>query len=112
MRKEKEVMIGERAITVRELTARQIDQIMGGIDHSRQIHPAELLMGDHFPVEAVTASTGLTADDLSGDITPSELRELWDAVIEVNGFLSNLLIRLVGVGEKMSESTFAGPSAD
>lgn len=111
MRKSKTIKLAGREITVNELTVRQIDELIAGIDADRMIQIVEMIINDHIPIEAVIASTGLTADDLAGDFTPSELRTLWDAVGEVNDFLSDLMVRMAAVGEKMSETNSAAPSA-
>lgn len=107
MRKSKTITIGDREITVRELTVEQVDKLLGDFNQKRSPHPVELLLNASLPVEVVEQATGMTGNELAGDLTPSELDAIWKAVAEVNDFLSNLLIRLGGieVGKALTEST-------
>ena len=108
MRKTKEVQIGERKITVNELTVAQVDALFNGFTAERPVHKAELLMDSAVPIEAVLLATGLTSEQLAEEIYPSELAEIWQAVEEVNGFLSNLLGRMAQAGEKILAARASG----
>lgn len=101
MRKQKVITIGDREITINELTAAQIDGMLSSFNESRPVHPTELLLDAVIPVEAVTLSTGMTGPELGGsecNYAPSELDEIWRAVAEVNSFLSRLMERLAKEG--------------
>ena len=112
MRKTKEMRIGERTITVNELTVAQVAELFDGFTADRVVHKAELLVNSAVPIEAVLLATGMTAEQLAGDIYPSELAEIWQAVEEVNDFLSQLLGRMAQAGREMvAARTSGGPSA-
>ena len=53
MRKTKEVQVGDRKITINELTVAQVDALFSGFDAERPAHKAELLMESALPIEAV-----------------------------------------------------------
>ena len=108
MRKIRELKIGERTITVNELTVAQVDALFSGFDAERPAHKAELLMESALPIEAVQMATGMTAEQLSGDICPSELAEIWQAVAEVNDFLSRLLDRMAQAGKEILAAKVSG----
>lgn len=101
MRKSKTIRIDDREITVKELTASQVEALMDGSSDKRRASVAELLMASHIPIEAVCAATGISADELNGEMAPSELAIIWEAVAEVNGFLSAMMQRLMGVAEEL-----------
>ena len=111
MRKSKTITINQREITANELTVRQIDTFMAEVDTDRQIYSVEMILNDPVPIEVVQLSTGLTAAELAGDFTPTELRAIWDAVGAVNDFLSDLMVRMAAAGEKIGATTSAPPSA-
>ena len=108
MRKTREVQVGDRKITVNELTVAQVDALFSGFDAERPAHKAELLMESALPIEAVQMATGMTAEQLSGDICPSELAEIWQAVAEVNDFLSRLLGRMAQAGKEILAAKVSG----
>lgn len=104
MRKNKTITVGEKEITVNELTSAQVDKLLATFNANRVVHPTELLLDSVIPVEAVSLSTGMTAEELGGadcELTPSELDEIWRDVAEVNGFLSRLLERLAKEGHAL-----------
>jgi hypothetical protein len=71
-----------------------------------------LLVASHLPIEAISAATGLTSDELNGELVPSELDDIWRAVEEVNGFLSSMMLRLRDVAEElMALQKSSGPPA-
>ena len=108
MRKTREVQVGDRKITINELTVAQVDALFSGFDAERPAHTAELLMESTLPIEAVQMATGMTAEQLSGDICPSELAEIWQAVAEVNDFLSRLLDRMAQAGKEILAAKISG----
>lgn len=107
-----------RECFARELTARQIDQVLGGParrlvrpDQAQAtaetpaapsaapgLHIFDLLFRDE-PVSslAVTLSTGITLEELDGDVSPVELETVMVAVKEANPFL----VRAVNNGVRM-----------
>lgn len=99
MRKSKVIKIDDREITVKELTVGDVTSLMEGIDKKKTLTAAELLMSKPVPIEAVSISTGIDVETL----TPSELDEVWEAVVEVNPFLSQMMQRLQAVAETLLE---------
>ncbi|MBU1567435.1 MAG: hypothetical protein KJ630_17650 [Proteobacteria bacterium] len=113
MRNKKAININGQDITVRELTMEEVDELLAAVKETRVLYPAEVMLDPEIPQEAVMMATGMTADQLTGDITPSELAEIWGAVAEVNGFLSKLMARLLVVSETMKAAlSSAAPSAE
>lgn len=94
MRDQKTIKIKGQDVVVKELTMAEVDGLLGSAGAGRAVYPAEVILDPVIPQEAVVLATGLSDDDLAGDITPSELAEIWEAVAEVNGFLSKLMARL------------------
>lgn len=112
MRKSKAIKVGERQITVKELTATQVTDLMEGTGDKKRASTAELLMASPIPIEAVCAATGLSEEELNGDMTPSELDAIWGAVAEVNCFLLRMMQRFQKVAEEiLTLKESAGPPA-
>lgn len=92
MRNSKILKIGERDVTVRELSVREIDGLFAGFrsaDHA--IHALDLLIEKGITFDMVLLATGQTADELlSADVTPRELEPLYDQVLELNPSLAAL----------------------
>lgn len=113
MRKSKVIKIDDREITVKELTVSQVSALMEGSAEKTTATTGELLVGSPIPIEAVSLATGLSVDELNGEMTPSELAEIWEAVAEVNDFLSSMMKRLQVVAESLLDpKASAEPSAD
>lgn len=94
MQDKKTIKIKGTDVVVKELTMAEVDELLKTVGQGRAAYPAEVILDPAIPQEAVVLATGLTDADLAGDITPSELHEIWTAVAEVNGFLSKLMGRL------------------
>lgn len=108
MRKSKVIKIDDREITVNELTVAQVTALMEGAGKKTSATTAELLMPNPIPIEAVSVSTGISVDDLNGTMTPSELAMVWEAVAEVNDFLSQMMQRLQVVAETLMAPKASG----
>ena len=103
MRKEETITIGGKDVTVRELTATQVDSLMRL--PSRAPLAVELLIDTPILAEAVCMATGLTEEAINGPLAPSEACELWAAVARVNDFLSRMVERLgVAAGKLLDPS--------
>ena len=113
MRKKKTITIGERQVDVNELTVAQVDALLNPVGGSaaREMSAAELLVDSVVPIEAVCASTGLSADEINATLAPSEAAALWAAVAEVNDFLSRMLERFAKVAEVARERSAPPPAA-
>ncbi len=101
MRKSKTIKVGDREVTIAELTAEQVTALLEGSADKKRASTAELLMASPIPIEAVCAATGLSAEELNGNMAPSELEAIWQAVAEVNDFLLRMMERLQKVAEEM-----------
>lgn len=89
-------------INIRELTVMDMDEVLGKIDDKRPPHWAEILFETQTPVEIVTASTGITGENMK-KYTPTELHAIWEGVERVNDFLSRGLGRLQGLAERLGK---------
>ena len=75
MRKEKKIKIGEKEITVYEMKIREIIELFDGLDEDEGIATQ---------IEAILPRiTDARTEDLL-DMTPSEAKEIYDAVREIN----------------------------
>lgn len=101
MIKTKTIDFNGRKITVKELTVAQVDSWMEKMAETagtEKPHILDVLMGRDLPVSAVLlAVPELTDDDLVGEVAPCEIEQLYNAVEEVNGFLSSMSKRLVAL---------------
>lgn len=93
MRKEKKLNIDSLGeITVRELTVAQVTEMVEQVQRpDRPNYLIEAILETRLPIEAVVLATGLAEEKLNSDITPSEAARVWEAVAEVNSFLSRKL---------------------
>ena len=99
MHKSKTLTIGKQDITVRDLTPREVDQLLGETVKGTTGTSMGILMESNLPTEAVAMSTGLKEDVLlDGEFSLEELAEVWKAVEEVNGFLSRRLAAISKLG--------------
>ena len=97
-----EVQLKGQAVTVRQLTVREVNEYLEGKAEPPTM--AELLLNRPLPEKAVRLATGLTSEELNGDVLPSELVALWDEVEEVNPFLADLSRRLMTAGRELVEA--------
>lgn len=93
MRRSKIITIeGLGEITVKELTVAQVTEMAERVQRpDRPNYLIEAILETRLPMEAVVLATGLAEEKLNSDITPSEAAQLWEAVAEVNSFLSRKL---------------------
>lgn len=85
----------------RELTVREIREVLGGLERRDAIHTVELLFPDGIPALAVSMSSGLSLEELDGDVAPSDLKNLIERVKDANPFFLNALNRLAETGRAM-----------
>ena len=94
MQKTKKITVeGLGEIEARELTVEQVNDLMNRDMTDRPFYTVEALLDSALPIEAVCMATGLSAETLNGDITPSAAEQVWKAATEVNRFLSRMLER-------------------
>jgi len=98
MHKSKKLTINGREITVRDLTPREVDQLLGETVNGTTGTSMGVLMESNLPTEAVAMSTGLDEKVLLDEFSLEELAEVWKAVEEVNGFLSRRLAAISKLG--------------
>ena len=102
MHKSKTFTIGKQEITARDLTPREVDQLLGDTVKGTTGTSMGILMESNLPTEAVAMSTGLEEKVLlDGEFSLEELAEIWKAVEEVNSFLS---LRLAAISKLGLES--------
>lgn len=100
---DKTIKANDREITAKTLTVEQIADLMEKLDDKRTATLAEMLMDSSIPEDFVLASTGLPREWFTGSVTPDDIYKVWQAVEEVNGFLSRLLSRLSAAGKLLEQ---------
>lgn len=88
-----------RTIVVRQLTVREVAEFFDSAGDVR-ITAADLLMNRTLPAAVVCVATGLKPEELAGEVTPSELAGLWEAVEAENPFFLQALERLGALGQR------------
>lgn len=106
-----------REIEVRTLTVRDVKELLDEIKNEGResksvldLHVLDLLFDDDVPARAIAKSTGLSLEELSGNITPEEVHGLIDKVRAENPFFVGMMERLVSAG-KGAERTNRAPSS-
>jgi len=94
----------QRKIEAKELTVSQIRQVFESMENRTDIHTIEILFPNEIPVMAVSLSTGLSLEELDGDIPPSEIKRLIDEVKTKNPFFLSGLQSLAKVGTALMEN--------
>ena len=96
----REKKLGSRTVNIRKMTVREVEEFL---DDKKNYPPtmAELLIDRTLPERAVRLVSGLTTEDLNGDVDPDELDSLWQAVEDENHFLSRMYNRLMKVSAEM-----------
>lgn len=105
----REITFFGRTVVVRQLTVRETEAFFNHVGDVR-ITTADLLMNRTLPAVVVCTATGLTVEELNGDVTPSELTALWEAVEAENPSFLQTIERLAGLEQK-AESLRAKVSA-
>ncbi len=101
MRKSKIIKFNGQELTVKELTVSQVKDVLRSLD-TFEPHTLDILMDQPVTASAVCMASGISVEDLEGDLAPSEIQELYDAVLEVNPTFAAMLGRLQKIGmEKM-----------
>jgi len=101
------ITIGGREITVRQMTMADVRRFVAEMQQQAdgqepEPHVIDMLFDDPVPASAVSVATGLSLDELAGDFTQSEMRELLDAVKAANPFFVGMMERLVEAGRQLS----------
>lgn len=100
-------------VEAKELTVGQIREILEKLEKGGTTHYGDLLFeGEEIPILAVSLSTGLSIDELEGDMTPSRLKEIIEEVRQANPFFAGMMKRLAKIGEgALAAKNSTGPSA-
>jgi hypothetical protein len=78
----KEVVLGERVYTVRELTVLEIRNWIGGLD-ANSVDVVDEMLLEGVPLSIVREAAGIARDEMDG-LVPSEVEKLKDAVKAAN----------------------------
>ncbi|MBU1418333.1 MAG: hypothetical protein KKI15_07590 [Proteobacteria bacterium] len=106
MQAAKVIKLGDKEVTIRELTVAQVKQIMAEINTKEYSgHILDALLDRAFPANALFLAIGIKEEDFDLDVPPSVLDGLYDAVIELNPSCAAMMERLVQAGSKRMEST-------
>lgn len=103
MRRSKIIKFAGEELTVKELTVSEIAGIMDGLDNFTP-HILDVLMDMPIPSPAFFMAIGKDAKAFDLDVAPSELSELYKAVIEVNPTLAATMERLKQAGSRAMKS--------
>ena len=89
MRRSKIIKMGDREVTLKELTVQEIADCMDAVAGGA-VDVLDLLMPGKLPSEAVIRSSGLERSELQA-FAPSALDSLWEAAGETNPFFLHMV---------------------
>lgn len=101
--------VGGVAVTVRELTVGEIRAKLAAGAASIPTDALHVLMFDEFSVGDLLEFSDLTAAQVES-LKPSELREVWRRVQEVNADFFALRARLLALAPALESTSQAGPT--
>lgn len=105
MRDAKQITLAGKELTVRELTVVQVTTVMKQLDDGIYTgHILDALVNRDFPANALFMALDMEEGEFDLDIPPSQLTELYDAVIEVNPSCAAMMARLRKVGTRLMGS--------
>ncbi|CCK81198.1 hypothetical protein [Desulfobacula toluolica] len=110
MQRTKTITIGERDITIKELSVAQIRDMMDEMEKEK-ITTIDLLFPDSLPPVAIAGSTGISVKKLEEDFSPSELKQVIDGVENLNPFFANMMSRMAKIGEAVLKEKASTPPA-
>jgi hypothetical protein len=93
-----------KKIETRELTVAEVRQVFDSMENRTDLHTVEILFPNELPVMAVSLSTGLSLEELDGDIPPSEIKQIIERVKEKNPFFLSGLQALAQAGAAFLET--------
>jgi len=96
------------AITVQELTVKQVRETFEQLRHEGQLFIDDLL-DQPVPARIVTESTGIQLEQLE-DAKPSELVALCEEVLKVNPSLASMIKRRIEAAERLENIILSGKS--
>lgn len=105
MRDSKQVELAGKEITVKELTVDEVSRVMKELETGTYSgHILDALVDRDFPANALFMALGVEEKDFDLNIPPSQLTELYDAVIEINPSCAAMMVRLREAGTRLMES--------
>jgi hypothetical protein len=93
-----------RTIETRELTVAEVRQVFEDMDARKGIHTVDILFPNEIPVKALSLATGLSLDELDGEIPPSEMKRIIDEVKGKNPFFLTALGHLADIGRRITDA--------
>ncbi len=93
-----------REIEIKQLNMRQVREFIAGMDPETEPHIVDILFNDPVPAKAVSLATGLSLDELAGDFSQEEMRELLDKVKAVNPSFVGMMERIIKAGQLLSDN--------
>lgn len=94
-----QIKIAGRQITCKGLTMAQIRKVMDELQEmskgNEKAHIVDLIYNDDVPALAIAASTGLSMEELAGEIGQQDMHDLIDKVRSVNPFFVGAMERLI-----------------
>ena len=95
----REMTFRGKTIIVRQLT---VGEVADFFDHVQglEMTTADLIMDRQVPAVVVATACGLTLSELGGDVLPSDLAALWDAVEGENPFFCATLARVADIAKR------------
>ena len=105
MRRSAVITVNGEDMTVKELTVRQVEELMAAIEaKDYQGHILDALMNRPFPALAVFMALGIDEGQFSLDISPTEIDQIYGKVIEVNPFCAAMMKNLYEIGTRRLQS--------
>ena len=97
--------IAGRPVTVRQLTMRQIRNVMAHLKKKEaEPHIVDVVFNDSVPAIALAEASGLSLEELAGDFDQQDIADLLAKVKAINPFF-------VGMTERIIQGTPSGPSS-
>lgn len=93
-----------KKIEARELTIAEVRQVFDSMEKRTDLHTVEILFPNEIPVTALCLSTGLSSEELDGDIPPSEIKRLIEEVKDRNPFFLSGLRALAQAGAALLDT--------
>ena len=105
MKKEKKITLNEKEITITEMSVKEISIALEDIaaegqavmEGKKPLATIDLLFGSEASQIVICKCTGLTAEELENDYSPTDVRKLIDEVKSLNLFFFEMLAKLVKV---------------
>lgn len=103
MGKFKKIEFNGKDLTVSELDVDQVIEIIDGFKNY-EAHILDILMDQPITANVIFLAADMSPKDFDGKLCPSELEQLYEAVISVNPTLTAAMKRLQAVGARVLQS--------